>query len=171
MALATGELPLVAWYRINDLPATEKVIGDDNNLHLGVRTVKGDGKPALATFALLTRWFKQPYRSLQPVVHHAIKSDSPAEVNAFALRDGRQIVAAWLGMPDTPSGITEPVEDTRCMRVRVKLPKTRASIVRVTDAGGKPVTAGRFTWRNTRRTIELDMELRGGELLFFELQP
>jgi hypothetical protein len=170
-ALATGELPLVAWYRINDLPATEKVIGDDNNLHLGVRTVKGHGKPALATFALLARWFSQPYRSLQPIVHHSIKSNSPVEVNAFALHDGRQIVAAWLGMPDTPSGITEPVEDTRYRRVRVNLPKTRASMVHVTDAVGKPITAGRFTWRNTRSTVELDMEVRGGELLFCELQP
>lgn len=171
LSLATGKLPLVAWYRINDLPTTEAVIGDDNNRHLGVRTVAGSGKPALATFTLLTRWFKQPYRILEPVVSHSTKSDSPVEVHAFALRDGRQLIAAWQGTPGTPPSLTEPEEDTRRSRVCVRLTKTRASTVRVTDAAGKPIDADRFTWRNTRRSIELDIELRGGELLFCELQP
>jgi hypothetical protein len=171
LSFATGELPLVAWYRINDLPTTEAVIGDDNNRHLGIRTVTGSGKPALATFALLTRWFKQPYRIFDPVVRHSTKSDSPVEVHAFALRDGRQLIAAWLGTPRTRPSLTERETDTRRSRVRVRLTKTHAATLRMTDAVGKPIDTGRFTWRNMRRSVELDMELRGGELLFCELKP
>ncbi|MDF3057671.1 MAG: hypothetical protein K0R17_1886 [Rariglobus sp.] len=177
LALATGELPLVAWYRINDLPTSEEVIGDDNNRHLGVRGKDGAEKPALTTFTLLTRWFQQPYRILTPVVRSLTTDDSPVEVHAFALRDGRQLIAVWLGTPETPADganattSTKLVEDTRLTRVHVSLPKVRATSVRITDATGKPPGSDRLRWRNTRNAVELDLQLRGGGLLFCELQP
>jgi polysaccharide biosynthesis protein PslG len=48
--LGTGRVSLIAWYRINDLPTAENVIGDDNNRHLGVRRLDGAPKPALAAW-------------------------------------------------------------------------------------------------------------------------
>ena len=178
LALATGELSLVAWYRINDLPTTEAVIGDDNNRHLGVRRADGAGKPALVTFTLLTRWFQQPYRVVKPVTHGLPASASPVKVHAFALHDGRQIIAAWLGTPATPptdDEATNPAAvlppDMRHASIHVSLPKTRVSAVNVIDAVGKPVSLERFTWRNVHGMVELDLSLRGSELLFCELQP
>jgi hypothetical protein len=193
LALATGKLPLVAWYRINDLPPNEEVIGDDNNRHLGVRSVSGASKPALATFAMLTRWFHQPYRILEPTVRLVPDSASPVQVHAFALRDGRQIVAAWLGTPASPTSenqtphiSAELPPDMRRTNVHVSLSKTRVSVARITNAMGKPISdegeAGtaadqetplesRVTWRNVRGAVELDLQLRGGELLFCELRP
>ncbi len=185
VALATGELPVVAWYRINDLPTTEAVIGDDNNRHLGLRTTAGVSKPALTTFALLTRWFQQPYRILIPTVHPISAADataSPVEVHAFALRDGRKVIAAWLGTPAAPTPPPSAVQssatpaelptDSRHTRIRVTLPETRAAAVRVTDVIGQPVSGRLFAWHNRlRRGVDLDLELRGGELLLAELRP
>ncbi len=177
LALATGELPLVAWYRINDLPTNEEVIGDDNNRHLGIRSVSGANKPSVATFAMLTRWFEQPYRILKPQVRLSNASDSSAQVHAFALRDGRQVVAAWLGTPSpssTPSSAPQFTAeslppDTRRARVRVTLPRTRETSMLVTDALGNPVSDDRVSRRTIGGAGELSLELRGGELIFCEL--
>jgi hypothetical protein len=177
LAFATGELPLVAWYRINDLPTDETVIGDDNNRHLGIRTVSGKEKDAFTTLTMLNRWFQQPYRILRPSVRTLPATDSSAEVRAFALRDGRQIVAAWLGMPENTShhsghsAASEPQNDTRRATIRVSMPKSRTAAVHVSTALGTPLDADRATWRHIRGATELDLKLRGGELIFCELQP
>ena len=43
---STDRVSLVTWYRINDLPAGQEVIGDVNNRHLGVVDLHGRPKPA-----------------------------------------------------------------------------------------------------------------------------
>jgi hypothetical protein len=177
LALATGELPLVAWYRINDLPSTETVIGDDNNRHLGIRTIEGADKPALTTFAMFTHWFHQPYRLLNPQVKLLPTREPRAEVHAFMLRDGRLIVAAWLGAPQTaPRDPKAPVssalpQDKRQTNVHVSLPKSPVASVSVTDARGRRVDEARFTWGVARGAVEINLELHGPELLVCELKP
>jgi hypothetical protein len=177
MGLATEQLPLIAWYRINDLRATEDVIGDDNNRHLGVRSVDGKTKPAFAALAQLTAWFQQPYRMVKADVAAASGGNEPEpEIHVFALRDGRQIVAAWLGTPDNPpaAAVTmnvEPPEDRRRVATHVRVPLARVSEIRTTNALGEPVSQERALWQLRDKAVHLDLTLHGGELLLCELLP
>src|SRR5205814_800867 len=100
LGLASGRLSLLAWYRINDLPAGENVIGDDNNRHLGLRDVQGRPKPALAAFAFFARQFDQAYRLLPLSLAPGLDPDT--QVHAFELRDGRRVIVAWLGTAEAP---------------------------------------------------------------------
>src|SRR5438067_6049819 len=52
LALASQRLSLTAWYRVDDLPAGETVIGDENNKHLGIVDARGNPKPAFHAFRL-----------------------------------------------------------------------------------------------------------------------
>jgi polysaccharide biosynthesis protein PslG len=175
LALATGRIPLFAWYRINDLPTTEDVIGDDNNRHLGVRTLRGDAKPAMRAFGQLTRLFAQPYRVVVPEIRSRANMGPPAEVRAFELRDGSHVIAAWLGMPPSkkdPALSNEPlIADPRHATLRVRLPGAPAATVAATNALGQPVTAGKVAITSDQRSMELELTLQGGELLLGVITP
>jgi hypothetical protein len=175
LALSTGRLPLFAWYRINDLPTTEDVIGDDNNRHLGVRSVNGTPKPAHAALAQLTKLFAQPYRIVRPEIRVTANIGPPAEVHVFELRDGRQVVAAWLGMPpsekDPALSTREPAPDTRRAKVRVRLASAFPTTLHVTNAMGRPAASGKATVQSRGRDAELELALAGGELLLCVLEP
>jgi hypothetical protein len=122
IALASGELPVVAWYRINDLPPAENVIGDDNNRHLGLRDARGDAKPALKAFAALAALFSQPYRPAVAIIRARGASADAVRVRAFELHDGRTVVFAWLAHPGSAPPDVAPVEDTRDAVAAVELP-------------------------------------------------
>jgi hypothetical protein len=47
LALAHPELALIAWYELKDARASDAVIGDDHNRHLGVAFADYRPKPAL----------------------------------------------------------------------------------------------------------------------------
>jgi hypothetical protein len=173
LALGTGELPLIAWYRLNDLPTTEDVIGDDNNRHLGLRALNGAHKPASTAFARIARWFVQPYRILKPEVTHVGPADWPVTVRAFALRDGRHLVAAWIGGAQSDrstSSVTSIPEDTRRAVVRIRLPDVRVRDMRVTDAVGAAISSAQIK-RLSGDHPHLELILRGGEALICEMTP
>lgn len=171
LALATGEIDLFAWYRINDLPVTQEVIGDDNNLHLGLRDVRGRPKPAFAALRHFTALFGQPHARLAPEFE-APSVDGSVNVHAFQLRDGRRVVAAWLGQRKVePRDSPAPVPDERMARVRVKVDGVRARAVRFTGATGNPLDAARYGWSVADGATFLALPLRGSELVFCELLP
>jgi hypothetical protein len=89
LALGTSVLSLTTWYRIDDLPPSEGVIGDENNKHLGVLDLRGARKPAFAALTLWNRLLSDPVR---PVRAEA----AGAMVRAFERRAGGIVVLAWL---------------------------------------------------------------------------
>lgn len=173
LGLATRQLDTIAWYRINDLPARQDVIGDDNNRHLGVLAVHGREKPAARAFAELARWFAGPFQVVD--VAAAVRrrgGDEHAEpvVRAFVARDGRVMVAAWIGKSGAgaPTGRgVAPVKDDRGMSLRLRLPWRAGGAISVVDALGEPVAKERYAVE--ARTVTL--ELRGGEVLCVRVAP
>jgi hypothetical protein len=173
LGLSTGELSLIAWYRINDLPTAEEVIGDDNNRHLGLRAVDGTAKPVWSTFARLAGWFAQPYRLEHAEVSVGAAGPEPVEVRTFALRDGRHVAATWIALPRgaRPSaGEGSTPSDRRHATMRIRLPQVTARDVRVTDAVGVTMPASRAV-RRTADRAEVELSLEGGDVLLCEFVP
>jgi hypothetical protein len=169
LTLASGKIELFAWYRINDLPATQEVIGDDNNLHLGIRDVAGRPKPAFAALRHVIDFFAQPYARLSPRVA-CPPVDGTVNVHAFQLRDGRSVVAAWLGR-SAKHAPAEPAPDGRVARVRVDLPGTFARTVRFADALGWRQDSPQFRWHAQPEGTALELVLHGANVVFAELLP
>lgn len=169
-ALATTQLTVIAWYRINDLAAGQDVIGDDNNRHLGLRDIHGAAKPALRTFAYLARLFNQPYAVLPASVAAEGNAREAVQVRAFRLRDNRRLVVAWLAMPEEPAGRT-PLPDDRDVTIRITVPATSAHAVELRDAAGRSVNAADATWRSVGGQTELTWHLRDGGVYLAELLP
>ena len=96
--LASDAASLMGWYRIHDLPAGSKTIGDENNRFLGLVDVRGREKPAFFALRFYDRLFDQPTRSLddkvvvQPRFQHAV-------VHVIEKRNGDVVVTGW--MPDS----------------------------------------------------------------------
>lgn len=143
LALVPGRLSLTAWYRINDLPGGEEVIGDACNRHLGLLDALGHPKPALRALRHYNRLFDLPARTVDARVSVRAPEQSRAELHAFEEKDGGLLVVGWLrprgasGSPDTP--------DTAREVVAVTLPDAGAGkyrLVAVYDALGRPGPAG-----------------------------
>lgn len=169
-ALATRTVSLIAWYRINDLPPGQDVIGDDNNRHLGVRAVNGAPKPAFGALRLLARLFAGPYEVVPVSVAPDGQPNEDPQVHAFRLRDGRYVVAAWLALPETPSTHMLP-QDPRQATLTLLVPGAQARRVALQGADGRPLAVAANAWRVGGRGTELTWTLRGGEVLVAELSP
>lgn len=165
--LSTGQVSLFAWYRINDLVAGQDVIGDDNNRHLGILRVNGAPKPSLSAFAYLAQLFAQPY-DLVPVRFEVTQArEAIPQVHAYRLKDGRIVVAAWLGIPDGPAG-PKPMPDPREAVLRITVPEVRARNVTFRSAQGLAVGGTGLTWRSRRDGLELTLPLRGSDVVIAE---
>lgn len=163
LALATEQIDLFAWYRINDLPPKQDVIGDDNNRHLGLRTAQGVTKAAHVMFARLSGLFAQPFRLVDAPVTVTWSDGAEPVVRVFALQDGRQIVAAWLGMPRTPRPET-PAPDRRAASVRVALARGDAGALATFEALGRELRPGQASAESLGIGTTLTLELRGGDV-------
>lgn len=165
--LATSDVELIAWYRINDLFTEQEVIGDDNNRHLGIVSVGGDAKPARRALTFLTRHFSQPFEPLR-ITTAARGTGGNPRVHAFRLADGRTLLFAWLAMPDGPAPAT-PRPDTRREVVSVSVPMERGKVMAVRDAEGREVPE-RIALRRAAGRLELDLSISGGKLRVVELR-
>ncbi|MFT3783667.1 MAG: beta-galactosidase [Nibricoccus sp.] len=165
--LATKRLPLVAWYRINDLPPGENVIGDDNNRHLGIRNVAGTNKPAAQAFALLAQWFQQPYRVVEVDAHVQTENNDAPNIRGFALEDGRTIVAIWFGTKRSNPPDTALIPDTRHATVTLKTPVKGAT--RLLRADGTLVSSERISSKRKLSRREVSVSITGGELIYCEI--
>ncbi|MFT3765872.1 MAG: cellulase family glycosylhydrolase [Minicystis sp.] len=156
LARAGGRLSLTAWYRINNLPLTEGVIGDDHNRHLGILDVNGAPKPSFWAMRLVSRLFDQPVRSIDARIHVERPAGSQSEVHAFERRDGKVLVFGWLRSPIAESA--EPgklLADTRRETVTIALPDRGRRTLTVLDAKGDTTTAAARLDRGTIGGVEL----------------
>jgi hypothetical protein len=126
LALASGNIDLVAWYRIHDLPAGQEVIGDENNRHLGVLDEQNRAKPALRALRFFNSLFADEFRCVDNVVRVNKIIGSPAEVHAFQKHDGSLVIVAWLKtyVPGQSPGASSKgsVEDQRASRIDLEFP-------------------------------------------------
>lgn len=160
LALSQDTVELIAWYRINDLPGSEEVIGDDNNRHLGLRRVDGTPKPAHAAFAFMARLFAGSFRSAAVSWRIEGEATAPVHVQGFHLDDGRRVVAIWLGLPRTAP--RDPLPDRRAARVVVSVPAGLRE-PHVFDATGRRVVSEGAAERAGDR--EWALSVRGGDVL------
>ncbi|MFL5310325.1 MAG: GH39 family glycosyl hydrolase [Myxococcales bacterium] len=128
LALGTGVLSLTTWYRIDDLPASEGVIGDENNKHLGVLDARGRPKPAFAALRLWSSLFDAPVRAVAAQA-------GPAVVRVFEKPSGELIVLAWLPSARGPPGRSP---DVRAETVRIVLPHPGAALEEFDPATALP---------------------------------
>jgi len=120
LALATQRLSLTTWYRIDDLPAAEGVIGDENNKHLGIVDVQGRPKPAFHALRLYERLLARPVRLAD--TRSQIHAGTQSIVHVFEARGGDVIVAAWLRSAPPAGDPGGRAEDPREDTVAVRLP-------------------------------------------------
>lgn len=95
LALATGKISLLAWYRINDLPAETGIIGDVNNRHLGLIDTLGRPKPALAAFTRVTEMFSQPWRCIDERTLIVRPMAAGVEAHSFEFANGQAVILLW----------------------------------------------------------------------------
>lgn len=173
LAAATGQLPVIAWYRINDLPPGQEVIGDDNNRHLGLRRADGRPKASLAAFAWTAKMLQQPFRMREVEVTLDGKSIGEPRVEAFDLRDGRTLVAAWLALPqsaDSRPTSAEPVDDPRGARLKLRVARANGRTLRVVNTVGQTLHTG-TVGKAPNGGVEFTLELRGGAPRWVVLEP
>ena len=92
---STDRVSLVTWYRINDLPAGQEVIGDVNNRHLGIVDLQGRPKPALEGLRRAAELFSRPLRPADDRVQVTRPIASRTEVHGFEAPDGSLTIVAW----------------------------------------------------------------------------
>ncbi len=138
MALASEQVGLTVWYRIDDFPLKEKRLGSDLvNYHLGLIDVYGHPKPAF--FAL--RFFNLLFCRVTEVLHPriAVPQGSQSVVNVFLSTDHKILVVGWLrsSHADELSQPAGMLHDQRAERVSVGLPCTEAKLVGYYDPQGR----------------------------------
>ncbi len=166
MALATQQISLTGWYRIDDFPHTETRLGPDLvNYHLGVVDWHGRAKPALFALSFFNRMFSQPTRLLNLPVSRP--RNSKAVIEVFRRRDQHVIVVAWLRSSksdEVPQG-TGVLADLRSERVSVQIPCRHARLDAVYDAQGTRLTAP----ARIRNGALAGLQLRGNRVFVAEL--
>jgi hypothetical protein len=166
MALATEQISLTGWYRIDDFPSTETRLGPDLvNYHLGVVDSRGRAKPALFALSFFNRMFSQPTQMLHLQVSRPEKSQAVVEV--FRRSDQHVILVAWLRSSKTSevTNKTGELADLRAERVSVHLPCRQARLDGVYNAQGTRLT----TSARTKNGILTAVRLRGDRVFVAEL--
>jgi hypothetical protein len=171
MTVASGELSLAGWYRIDDFRHSDKRMPADKvHSHLGLIGVDGRPKPVYYAMRFAIRLFKQPLRviGLRQRPHsdsQATGTMSQAEIHMLQRRDSGVIVAAWLrsSQYDEVRRHTGFEVDTRRERVSIELPCTAATVTSYNALGQKVSTT---TPRSTQLSNVL---LTGGRVYIAEV--
>lgn len=139
MALASGDVSLMSWYRIDDFPPSEARLGPDGvHHHLGLVDTRGRPKPVFFALKFFNRLFDQPTRAQHERWRSTAGAVSQAVVNVIEKKNGELVLAAWLrdaheGEVADRSGMAE---DRRRETVSVQLPCARVEQLRFFDAEG-----------------------------------
>lgn len=152
LAASSEQLSVLAWYRINDLPATESVIGDDNNRHLGLIGKGQKEKPAALAFAGLAHLFAQPYR-IEPLHVVSTSAGRPIEAHLIVFRDGRHVIFAWNANTGTAPPQASPQKDLRSQSVHLRFP-----------SHGITYEATPVDWTTIQAPLEVQAKLSSCEL-------
>jgi hypothetical protein len=151
MTVASGDISLAGWYRIDDFRHSDpRMPADKVHYHLGLLDTAGRPKPTYYAMRFASRVLQQPVKPLSTgvasqFVNSSIRtSDNSSEsvIHLFQRRDGHVIVTAWLRSSqytEVPrhTGL-EP--DTRRERISIPLPCT-ASTVRTYNALGHQLSS------------------------------
>ena len=149
LALASGNVDLIAWYRIHDLPGAQEVIGDENNRHLGVLDQQNRAKPALKALHFFNSLFAGGFRCLDQEVRVNKIIGAPVEAHVFQKPDGAIVVVAWL-KTYVPGERVGDVVDQRQSAIdlefpfghhsssRRRQPYSTAGLFKRTPPGGQP---------------------------------
>lgn len=168
MALASGRVSLSTWYRVNDLPEGTDVIGDKNNLYLGILDINHKPKPSYYALKLFNRIFSKPVRRITQGIKIKKAKDSQAVVEAFETKQGEVIVTAWLRSSKRSelkdkSGMAQ---DNRRERVELTAAGFGAElVVKSCDVGKAFVTRLPCQKRKLSQEI-LPISLAGGDEIF-----
>ncbi|HWI57909.1 MAG TPA: beta-galactosidase, partial [Bacillota bacterium] len=173
MLLASGKVSLITWYRINDLPGTQEVIGDVNNRHLGVLDEHGRPKPALQALRYFQALFANGFRRLDDQVQVAKTVSAPVVVHAFERPDRSVVVTAWLktvvlGERGFPTSGQAP--DTRQATIDLLLPVHGNWSAKVFNELGQPrgtIALG----RHHGQSLITGLPLRDGTVTVLVLEP
>ena len=163
---ATGKVQLFTWYRIHDLPANTPIIGDVNNLHLGVLDEHNQPKPALQSLAFMQRILGGGYRNLDGAVweNHPLRSD--VEAHAFGVPDGDLFTAVWLRVVNWQTQADHGA-DIRHEPLAFTFPVHWRGPVNVFDPEGNALPKA----APGRGGQELSLEVSGGNLMLFDAKP
>jgi hypothetical protein len=140
LLLASGDVSLIAWYRINDLPTQQEVIGDVNNRHLGILDEHGNPKPALRALVFFHSLFANGFRCLDAKVRVEKPIRSPTEIHVFETPDRRVIVIGWIKtyVPGTRgTNASGEMRNSRAERVSLEFPFAAGNQARVWDETGQ----------------------------------
>ena len=154
LARAGGRLSLSAWYRVDDLPPGEGVIGDEHNRHLGILDVHGAPKPSFWALRHLAQLFSGKVRSLEGRLRVEAPEGSESEVHAFERKDGVVLVFGWLRSSPARGDGAAPTADARREVVRVVLPRGGARLS-VRSAVGDPVSSSARLAGSVLSSVEL----------------
>jgi len=172
MLAATGEIDLIAWYEVRDLPTGEPVIGDVNNRHLGVLGAQWEPKPAFEALRLAAAVFSRPLRVIDGhvLVTRAIGSD--AETHAFERPDGTVMIFAWLRTvtPDRPRTPEGDAADLRRETIDLWVPGEFSRIV-AADELGRVGSAEFAVEERDGGTVLRGVTLAGGGVRVLVLSP
>jgi hypothetical protein len=144
MALASGEVSLTAWYRIDDFDPQRTTFSDDQvNFHLGLLDKNRHPKSTFFALRHFNELFDKPAR---PLLSQAVSSAGPksqAVMNVFERQDGRVIVVSWLrGLNrDEAMNADGKTPDTRREDISVHLPCSAVNQVHISDSQGKAASA------------------------------
>jgi hypothetical protein len=123
MTLASGDVSLAGWYRIDDFSDKDPRMPQDKaNDHLGIVDVNGKPKPAFFALRFFDALFSQPVR----VIDETAPTGSDTVVREFQRKDGEVIVAGWIrssNASEVPVHSGE-VRDNRRDEVNIPLPCT-----------------------------------------------
>jgi hypothetical protein len=172
LLLASGKVSLAAWYRVNDLPGTQEVIGDVNNRHLGILDQHGHPKPALRALKYFQSLFAERFRCIDQEVRLTREIGAPVEVHAFEKRDGEVVVVGWLKtyVPGTREGpVSGNAIDKRQATISLSFPAPLASSGEAYNELGDH--RGTLRLQQQRRTTHLpNVKLRDGRITVLVLK-
>jgi len=160
LSLVPEKLSLTAWYRINDLPPSTGVIGDDNNKFLGILDVAGKPKPAFYALRFYNQLVDQPVSVLDSRVRVEKMPGSQSEVHVVERKDGHALLFGWLRIPtrDEVADRSGMAVDTRREVVSVTLPGEGYARMSVYDAQGRLTPSSAHLSGNAVRDVPLTGE-------------
>jgi hypothetical protein len=167
MTLASGQVSLSGWYRIDDFPYTEMRLGGDLvNFHLGLVDARARPKPAFQALQFFNRLFEGGTRALRPRIERPDGSQSV--LNVFQNPAGVVVVTGWLrsSEADEVARQTGTEKDRRAETVSVELPCAGAQLGVYYDAQGER----RREKAQVRQGWLREIELRGDRVFIAELR-
>ena len=143
LALASGQVSMTGWYRLDDFCGAS-FSGDAVNYHLGLFDCAGKAKPAFRALHHFNELFDQPVRPQTARFTSSVGAATQAEIEVIEREDHHVIVAAWLrsSEPWEVSVRSGVLNDPRAESLTVSLP-CQAAGARFSDAAGGPIAGGR----------------------------